>query len=111
VDRSFTTRAESSGDAVVVHVDGDIDVATSGRLSDDMAELVDTGPELILDLTDVPFMDTVGISALLATRSALLDRGGSFAVRNPSNSVRRALDVTGLAALLIESSEREAGSS
>ena len=107
MDRSFTTRAESSGDSVVVHVEGDIDVATSDRLSDDMAELVDTGPNLILDLTDVPFMDTVGISALLAARNALVDHGGSFAVRNPSSSVRRALDVTGLAALLIESAERE----
>jgi len=40
----------------------------------------------------------------LATRHALLERGGSLAVRNPSSVVRRVLEVTGLDGLLLESS-------
>ena len=65
VEPSFTTRAESSDDSVVVHVDGDIDVATSDRLRAHMSQLVDSGPNLVLDLNEVSFMDTIGISALL----------------------------------------------
>lgn len=103
VEPNFTTRAEPLGDSVVVHVNGEIDVATAGRLSDGVSPLVDTGPNLVLDLTAVPFMDTVGLGALLATRSAVLEHGGSLTIRNPSRAVRRVLDVTGLAALLIES--------
>jgi hypothetical protein len=59
--------------------------------------LVDTGPNLVLDLADVPFIDTIGLSAVLDTRRAALDHGGTFAIRNPSSAVRRMLDVTGLA--------------
>jgi anti-anti-sigma factor len=107
MEPSFITRTESHGDSVVVHVDGDIDVATSDQLRSDMSELVDVGPNLVLDLTEVPFMDTIGINALLATRSAVLEHGGSLSVRNPSSSVQRVLDVTGLAAMLIETTQRE----
>jgi anti-anti-sigma factor len=105
MEPSFTTRAETFGDSVVVHVDGDIDVATSGQLGDDIAPLVETGPNLVLDLTEVPFMDTVGLGALLATRSAALEHGGSLTVRNPSPAVQRVLDLTGLTELLAESTE------
>ena len=107
MESTFTTRVESFADSVVVHVDGDIDLATSGRLSDDMSRLAESGPNLVLDLTEVPFVDSVGISALLATRSAVLDHGGSLAIRNPSSAVRRLLDLTGLAALLMESTQHD----
>jgi len=111
MDQPFTTRAESLGDSVLIHVDGEVDAVTADRLNDELAKLVDTGPDLILDLTEVPFMDTMGLGTLLATRNALVDRGGSFAVRNPTSAVRRVLDVTGLAPLLLESAEREDGPS
>ena len=107
MEPSFTTRTESFGDSVVVHVDGDIDVATSDQLRDDMSHLVDSGPNLVLDLTEVRFMDTIGINALLAARSAVRRHGGSLAVRNPSNTVQRVLEVTGLYDLLIQPPQPE----
>jgi len=107
VEPSFTTRAESTDDSVVVHVDGDIDVATSDLLRADISQLVDSGPNLILDLNEVSFMDTVGISALLATRSAVMEHGGSLAVRNPSSTVRRVLEMTGLYTMLTEATQPE----
>ena len=107
MEPSFDTRAESFGDSVVVHVDGDIDIATSALLSERMSPLVDTGPNLVLDLREVSFMDTVGIGALLATRSAVMEHGGSLAVRNPSSTVRRVLEMTGLYSLLTEPTQRE----
>jgi anti-sigma B factor antagonist len=93
----------------VVHVNGDVDLTTSRRLRDDISQLVGGGPHLVLDLTEVRFMDSAGLGALLATRSAVLEHGGSLAIRNPSSPVRQVLDVTGLAGLLIESAQREEG--
>ncbi len=88
----------------MVHVGGGLDLATSGELRADMSELVGAGSALVLDLTEVPFVDSIGISALLATRSAALEHGGSLVVRNPTNVVRRALELTGLDRLLTEPS-------
>jgi anti-sigma B factor antagonist len=94
-------------DSVVVHIDGDIDVATSDRLREEMSQLVDSGPNLVLDLNEVAFMDTIGISTLLATRSSVMEHGGSLAVRNPSSTVRRVLEMTGLYTLLTEAPQPE----
>ena len=91
----------------MVHVDGDIDVATSDLLRADISQLVDSGPNLILDLNEVSFMDTVGISALLATRTAVMEHGGTLAVRNPSSTVRQVLEMTGLYTMLTEATQPE----
>ena len=104
---SFSTRAEPFGDSVVVHVDGDMDLATCSQFREDVSPLVDTGSDVVLDLAEVPFMDSVGISELLATRAALVEHGGSLAVRSPSGAVHRLLDLTGVAELLMESTRRD----
>jgi len=88
----------------VVHVGGGLDLVTSGQLRSDMSKFVGARSAFVLDLTEVPFVDSIGISALLATRSAALEHGGSLVVRNPTNVVRRALELTGLDGLLIEPS-------
>jgi anti-anti-sigma factor len=105
VEPPFATSAEVFGDSVVVHVEGDIDVVTASQLRADVSHLVDSGPDFVLDLSAVPFMDSVGISAVLATREAVLAHGGSLSVRNPSQSVQRVLDLTGLTAMLTETGD------
>jgi anti-anti-sigma factor len=80
---------------IVMHVHGDIDVTTSGQLRDDIASHVGT-PRLVLDLAEVGFLDSSGVSALIEGRQATMDHGGTFAVRNPSNIVRRVLEVAGM---------------
>jgi anti-anti-sigma factor len=107
METSFTTRVEPSGDSVVVHVGGDMDVATCDQFREEVSPLVDTGSDVVIDLAEVPFMDSVGISAILATRRALLAHGGSLTVRSPSGAVHRLLDLTGVAELLMGSTQQD----
>ncbi|MEU4420508.1 STAS domain-containing protein [Actinoplanes sp. NPDC024001] len=96
----MTTRRQADG-GIVVEVRGSLDAATVDALR---TALLDTlqreRPALmIVDLTFVTFMDSMGIGTLVAGYEAARDIGARFVLRNPSEFVHRQLRVTGLAEL------------
>lgn len=74
----------------IVHLDGEIDLATSAWLKGVLAE-VDPGKPLTLDMASVSFMDSSGIRVLLAISS---DR--DLTLVNPSERVHAVLEMSGL---------------
>ncbi|GAA2880291.1 hypothetical protein Acy02nite_27180 [Actinoplanes cyaneus] len=97
----ITTRRQADG-ATVVEVRGSLDSATVTSLREALLETLqrDRPTVLIVDLTYVTFMDSVGIGALVAGQRAARDIGCGFQLRNPSEFVHRQLRVTGLTELL-----------
>ena len=94
----MTTRRQSDG-VLVVDVRGTLDAATVDALREALlstlqAQRPDT---MIVDLTFVTFMDSMGIGALVAGYNAAREVGNRFVLRNPSEFVHRQLRVTGLA--------------
>lgn len=64
MDVSVTSRRV--GDRTVVHVAGEIDVYTAPVLREELAAQQEAGPvDLVVDLTDVPFMDSTGLGVLV----------------------------------------------
>lgn len=73
---------------VVLH--GELDLVTIEglrRLLDDAA--VQHPGRLVIDLTDVPFVDVLSLSAILATADAVREHDGEATVRGASQAVRR----------------------
>jgi len=62
---------------VVVRVTGELDMSTSPELTRHV-ESVDLSPgvTLVLDLSGVPFVDSSGLSSLVAVRAATMDVDG-----------------------------------
>jgi anti-sigma B factor antagonist len=94
----MTTRRQADG-AIVVDVRGMLDAATVDALR---AALVSTlhgqRPQtMIVDLTFVTFMDSMGVGALVAGYNAARETNTRFELRNPSEFVHHQLRVTGLA--------------
>jgi anti-sigma B factor antagonist len=75
----------------VVRVSGELDVDTRPRLQTALRQAVDAGArQVVLDLAEVPFMDSSGLGALVEAVKLLRDRGGRLsvaAVREPVRSV------------------------
>jgi anti-anti-sigma factor len=96
----MTTHRQTDG-AIVVDVRGVLDAATVDALRDALlGTLATERPRtMIVDLTFVTFMDSMGIGALVAGLNAARDMGSRFVLRNPSDFVHRQLRVTGLAEL------------
>lgn len=96
-EAAMTARRQADG-TMVVDVRGSIDVSTADGLR---ASLLHTlhghRPRLmIVDLTFVTFMDSIGIGMLVAGHESAREQGTGLLLRNPSEFVHRQLRVTGL---------------
>ena len=49
--------------------------------------------DVVMDLAGVTFIDSFGVRTLLQARSTLCERGGRFAITEPSAAVRRILEI------------------
>jgi anti-anti-sigma factor len=94
----ITTRQGEEGLELVLS--GRLDAYWSDHLSKALEEAVRGGTHhLKLDMADVPFMSSVGIRALLRFYKETQRLGGSFAILQPSEAVRRVLELAGLESL------------
>jgi anti-sigma B factor antagonist len=94
----MTTRRQADG-AIVVDVRGTLDAATVDALREALLSTLhaERPTTMIVDLTFVTFMDSMGVGALVTGYNAARETGTRFALRNPSEFVHRQLRVTGLA--------------
>jgi anti-sigma B factor antagonist len=86
---------------VSVVLSGELDLSSAPQLRDCLAELANAGViNLVIDLANLMFLDSTGISLLVTDFKRATASGGSFAVRNASPEVMRVFDITGLVELL-----------
>jgi anti-sigma B factor antagonist len=64
---SLTITSDSANGAVVIHVGGDLDVYTAPRLKEALDEAVAGGGRLVLDLSEVHFIDSTALGVLVGT--------------------------------------------
>jgi len=98
-DGGFSVTMTEDAGHVVAHVQGEVDIATCRRLRDAIEPHLGPGQRIVLDLSEVSFMDSSCLTVLLKARTTLTADGGSLVLRNPSNVARRLLTVTGVADL------------
>ena len=78
---------------VVVRVAGEIDADTELRLRDALLAAVGHpgAPHVVVDLADVVFIDSTGVGALIAARTAAVRAGRSLSVHNAKGIVGQVL--------------------
>ena len=90
-----TTRPHAG--RAVVRLRGDLDVASSEDLRRHLDQARrEHGEHLVLDLADLEFMDSGGLSVIVACYKAATAAGGSLTLAAPKPLVRRSLEITGL---------------
>jgi anti-sigma B factor antagonist len=75
---SLSISSDTLDDAVVIHVGGDLDVYTAPRLKEVLDEAVAGGGRLILDLSEVHFIDSTALSVLVGTHQDTQSSNGEF---------------------------------
>ena len=86
-----------AGDCAVLRVTGEVDVYTAPALRERIRELSARGAvHLIADLTQVDFLDSTGLGALVGGLKRLREDGGSLALVITTPRVLRVFQVTGL---------------
>jgi anti-sigma B factor antagonist len=95
VDLSIT-RADH-GDQTVVHLGGEIDVYTAPLVREKLDEQIVGGrTKLVVDLTDVTFLDSTGLGVLVGRLKLARTRGGSMRLVGKDDRVLKVFSITGL---------------
>lgn len=89
--------SEFSGGLLVVRIRGEIDhhSAVAMRSGIDCEILENRPTRLILDLSEVDFMDSSGLGLILGRYSAINNVGGELLVLNPNAGVMKILKLAG----------------
>jgi anti-anti-sigma factor len=88
------TSATRIGGADAIAVAGELDMETAPRLSEEVEVAVwNSVGAFVLDLTDVTFLDSSGLHALLRARAYLAREDRSLVLVCPAGPARRVLDL------------------
>ncbi len=93
---AFRLDVRPGGTRTVVAAAGEVDLATVGELTDALREHLAAGP-VLLDLSELTFMDSSGVRALDAVLGACAREGWDLRVRRDLHEhVRQVLEMTAL---------------
>jgi anti-sigma B factor antagonist len=95
VTLSVSTR--SVGGSTVVAVAGDVDISTSPELRSALADATGSGATaVVVDLTEVSFVDSTALGVLVGAFTTLRHNGGRFALATDHEAVLKVLRITAL---------------
>ena len=96
-DASFEVTDSGHPGVAVLEVRGEIDVATSPQMRDQLGEMVEHKPELlIVDLTDVSFIDSTGLGVLVEAVTGARADGGDLRLVVTQPHIIKLFELTGL---------------
>ncbi|WP_282704130.1 STAS domain-containing protein [Streptomyces sp. CC219B] len=84
-------------DTAVLTLTGHLDLDTGTEFQHHLANQLHHGRKhFVLDLSDVPFMDSSGMNIILRVYQEVRETAGSVHIVSPTPPVRRILDLTGV---------------
>jgi anti-anti-sigma factor len=85
---------DGRADAVVVTLEGELDITTADGLERRLRSIGDDGSaRVVVDLTRLLFIDSVGLNTLVASSRAIAAAGGSLVLAGASAHVGRVFEV------------------
>lgn len=98
---SVTIRRSEKPPWTILSVGGDLDVVGAPDLRQAVVAAVAGGSRLVvLDLSDLDFVDSFGIGAVVGALKRLRQRGGDLALVCPSPRIRRVFEICDLDRIL-----------
>ena len=89
---------ERVGDVSVVTAHGRLDGIYSSAFANRVGELiVGTNPKILIDFTDIDFVTSAGLRAVLLLMKKAKASGGAFALCGVNAQVQEVLDISGFA--------------
>lgn len=81
---------------------GELDLSTAEQLREELVRLAADGATMVtVDLGDLAFIDSTGLSVLITGLKRLRQQGGDMALRSPTPGTRKVLEITGLTEVFV----------
>ena len=99
-ETSFDCRVERDRGRISVGLAGEIDAYTSERLRAAFCGLDEVaGRHVVVDMSDVRFVDSSGLAALVGALTKVKEQGGVITLASPTPQLVKLFEITGVSRL------------
>lgn len=97
---SIDLKTEDAGDTLVFRLRGSLDLATAPTVRAALTDATEDGSHhIIVDLTQLEFLDSTGLGVLIGAHRRAAERNGSLRLIVHDGPISRLLQITGLIAV------------
>ena len=97
VESHFRVEVETNGRAAVITVSGELDLASSASLDEELQRLIESDvTQVIVDLRRLEFMDSTGLGTIVKAHQRAEETGRRFGLVRGPQQVQRLLSLTGV---------------
>ena len=93
-------KVTEEGGISIVHLDGEIDMDVTEKAKEVIFPHIEAGKEVHLNLSNVQYMDSSGISVLIESHQKALEKGTKLIVKDVSKSVLKVIMMAKLEQIL-----------
>ena len=93
-------KVTEEGNISTVHLDGEIDMDVTEKAKEVIFPVIDSGKEVHLNLSQVQYMDSSGISVLIESHQKALEKNTKVVVKEVSKSVLKVIMMAKLEQIL-----------
>jgi anti-sigma B factor antagonist len=93
---SVSEVTDRAGDAIILAVEGELDLATIGTLKDAAGPRLQPDAWLVLDLSALAFCDSTGLGAFVALHRQATSVGATFALAGPGKRIADLFTLSGI---------------
>ena len=88
------------GNIATIHLDGEIDMDVTEKAKEVIFPHIDAGKEVHLNLSNVQYMDSSGISVLIESHQKALEKNNKVIIKDVSKSVLKVIMMAKLEQIL-----------
>lgn len=93
----FSMTQQTVGDVPVLTVHGEADLYSAPGLQDSLSTLLDTAAKaVVVDLTEVAFLDSTGLGVLVSARTRAVENGQTLPIVCEDGRILKLFRITGL---------------
>ena len=93
-------KVTEEGNISTVHLDGEIDMDVTEKAKEIIFPVIDSGKEVHLNLSQVQYMDSSGISVLIESHQKALEKNTKVIIKDVSKSVLKVIMMAKLEQIL-----------
>lgn len=94
-----STEGDATGPFTIVRCSGKLVTSSTGILQTEVRSLLPGAKRIVLDLTDLGYMDSSGLGSIIGLYVSVKSAGGSLEVINLSARVRQLFSITNVLSL------------
>lgn len=93
--------SNQQGSVTVMVLDGDLDATTVDVVTEAVSTALNQpNPQIVIDLSQVSFMSSAGLRAILASAQEARHKGGDVRLAAAAGGVKRVLDLSGFTKIM-----------